>query len=369
MRRGGHTAPERGCRGAAGRRIVLAAAAACAVLTGGGALAAEPLFRILKGGKWGFIDATGKVAIPPRYDDAEPFSDGLASVRLGRQLGYVDPGGALVLVPVFNPAGVVHRPFVDGLAAVEVGGRYGYMDRAGKLVIGARFASVEDFSEGFALTCARGAGCGYVDRAGRGAIGPGFMGGAAVRGGVACATLQMAMGRTRVAIFRTDGSRLPGEYDGCGSFSDGLIAVRTPAGWGYLDGAGRGAIAPRFAAAGEFRAGLAPVKDESGLCGYVDRAGSFAIRPAYRDCSPFSGGLARVDLARAEGDREHWAFVDRAGRVVIDGAAMRPTFDSAADFQDGLAAVGSGGEPHLAGTGPLLGYVDPAGRWIWQPTK
>jgi hypothetical protein len=250
-----------------------------------------------------------------------------------------------------------------------VGGRYGYMDRTGRLAIGARFASAEDFSEGLALACAEGAACGYVDVGGRGVIGPGYMGGEPAHGGVVCATTQMAMGRIRVALHRSDGTRLPGEYDGCGRFSEGLVAVRTRAGWGYLDGAGRGVISPRFAWAGDFGSGLAPVRDESGLCGYVDRVGSPVIRPAFRSCGSFSGGLARVDLARAEGDGEHWAFVDRTGSVAIDGAALRPTFDSAADFRDGLAPVGLGGEPHLAGTGPLLGYVDPTGRWIWPPTK
>jgi hypothetical protein len=350
--------------------LQLAASLACAAaLSAGEAGAAEHRFRILRDGKWGYIDAAGKVVVAPRFDRAEPFSDGLASVRLGDRLGYVDASGAMVLLPNFPPAGAVHRPFVDGLAVVRVGGRFGYMDRSGKLAIGGRFAAAEDFSEGHALTCAAGAGCGYVDRAGRGAIGPGFMGGGPVRGGVACATLQMAMGRVRVGLYRTDGSRLPGEYEGCGSLSEGLIAVRTPAGWGYLDAAGRGVIPPRFSAAGDFADGLAPVKEESGLCGYVDRKGALAVPPAFRTCAPFSGGLARVDLGRAESDRERWAFVDRAGRVVIDGAALRPGFDSAADFHDGLAAVGLGGEPFLAGTGPLLGYVDSEGRYVWPPSK
>jgi len=352
------------------RPLHLAAAIACAAgLSAGEVGAAEPRFRILRDGKWGYIDAAGKPVIAPRFDWAEPFSDGLASVRLGDRLGYVDPSGALVLIPTFPPAGVVHRPFVDGLAVVLVGGRYGYMDHTGKLAIGARFAAAEDFSEGYALTCAEGAGCGYVDRTGRGVVGPGFMGGGPMRGGVACATHQMAMGRVRVGLYRTDGSRLPGEYEGCGSLSEGLVAVRTGGGWGYLDAAGRGVIAPRFDAAGEFASGLAPVTDESGLCGYIDRGGAFALPPSFRTCGPFSGGLARVDLGRTESDREHWAFIDRTGRVAIDGAALRPGFDSAADFDEGLAAVGLGGEPHLAGTGPLLGYVNPAGRYVWPPSR
>jgi hypothetical protein len=356
--------------GPAGLGRAAAALLALGLGLAGPARGGEPsLLPILEDGKWGFVDRKGEVVVSPRFDRAEPFSEGLAPVRLGERLGYADATGALVLTPAFDPGGVLHRPFVNGLAAVRVEGRFGYMDRDGKLAIAARFASAEDFSEGFALVCAEGVGCGYVDRAGRGVIGPGFMGGAPVKGGVACATLLMAMSRVRVALVKTDGSRLPGEYDGCGSLSDGLVAVRTEGRWGYLDAAGRGVIPPRFEWAGDFVDGLAPAKDDGGLCGYVDRRGEFAIPPRFRSCAAFSGGLARVDLARADGDREHWAFVDRTGRVVIDGWGIRPPFDSASDFREGAAAVGVGGEPFLAGTGPLLGYVDSAGRWIWPPTR
>lgn len=351
------------------RRLVAAAAVALLAAAPVTGLGAERLFRILRDGKWGYVDAAGNVAIPPRFDGAEPFSEGLASVRLGARLGYVDSSGAFVLLPAFEPAGVLHRPFVDGLAVVRAGGRYGYMDHAGRLAIAARFAAAEDFSGGLALTCSQGAGCGWVDRAGRGAIGPGYMGGQPARDGMVCATTQMAMGRVRVVLVRADGTRLPGEYEGCGAFSEGLVAVRTPAGWGWLDGAGRGAISPRFEWAGDFGSGLAPAREPGGLCGYVGRDGAWRIPPRFRSCASFAGGRARVDLARSESDRERWAFLDPGGKVAIDGETLRPGFDSAEDFKDGLAAVGSGGQPGLAGTGPLLGYVDPSGRWIWPPTR
>ena len=35
------------------------------------------------GGKWGFIDVTGKIAVDPDFDYAFSFSDGMARVRKG----------------------------------------------------------------------------------------------------------------------------------------------------------------------------------------------------------------------------------------------------------------------------------------------
>jgi hypothetical protein len=63
------------------------------------------------------------------------------------------------------------------------------------------------------------------------------------------------------------------------------------------------------------------------------------------------------------------AFIDREGKVVVAGAQASPPFDFAEDFQGGLAAVGKGGPPHLAGSGTLLGYVNRAGRYVWKPAN
>jgi hypothetical protein len=195
------------------------------------------------------------------------------------------------------------------------------------------------------------------------------MGGGPVRAGVACAIVMMTMSRQRVALQPVRGPRLPDEYAGCGSASEGLVAVRVQDAWGFVDLEGRPVLPLAYRWAGDFSGGLAPAADATGRCGYVDRTGAFAIPAAWRRCDPFSEGLARVDAAPGPDDAERWVFVDRSGKVVVDGAALDPPFDSAASFSNGLAAVGQGGEPWLADAGgPLLGYVDKAGRWVWRPS-
>lgn len=47
-------------------------------------------------GKLGYIDKTGAFAIDPKYDDGEPFRDGLARVRLADQWLYIDREGDAV---------------------------------------------------------------------------------------------------------------------------------------------------------------------------------------------------------------------------------------------------------------------------------
>ncbi|HET8734768.1 MAG TPA: WG repeat-containing protein [Anaeromyxobacteraceae bacterium] len=348
--------------------LVIAAVVAAGAPEAGSASAPGPLFPVLREGKWGFIDRAGRVVIAPRFTRADRFSERLAAVQDGAVLGYVDETGRLALVPKERPAGLLHRPFSSGRAAVRVGSRWGFIDRTGALAIPARFTSADDFSDGYAMACDED-GCGYVDPAGRGAVVYGVLGSGPVKGGMACVSLAMGMGRQRVGLRKVDGTAIPGEWEGCGNLSEGLIAVRLDGLWGFVDASGRAVIPLRYDHAGDFSGGLAPVTVEGGRCGYVDRAGTMAIPARFRACHVFSGGLARVDLAADVFDGERVAFIDRAGRTVIVGAEASPPFDSAADFADGLAAVGAGGPPHLAGDGAWLGYVDGSGRYVWKPSQ
>ena len=50
-------------------------------------------FRIA--GLWGFVDATGRVAVEPQFAAAQDFREGSAAVRRGEQWGLIDTPGQL----------------------------------------------------------------------------------------------------------------------------------------------------------------------------------------------------------------------------------------------------------------------------------
>lgn len=57
----------------------------------------DKLARIIgKGGKIGYIDDTGKIVIPPKFDAAMPFCDGTAEVELKGKTFKIDKTGAVV---------------------------------------------------------------------------------------------------------------------------------------------------------------------------------------------------------------------------------------------------------------------------------
>jgi hypothetical protein len=350
------------------KRSILCSATLLAVVAAISPVRAEStlLFPVQKDGKWGYIDRTGRVVIAQKFESAERFSEGLAAVVLDGKHGYIDAQGAMALVPREKPAGPVHRPFREGVAAVRGEGGVGFLDRSGKLVIPARFSSAEDFSEGLAFACDRSLGCGYIDHAGRGVVGPGFLGGMPFKSGVAAVWVGKSdMGGKRYVLYDRERGRLTGDWENVGTLSEGLIAVRSQGRWGYVDRHGRGVIRPQFAGAGEFADGLAPVAEQAWTCGYADRSGKLVIPARFRLCYSFHAGLARVEILGPDPKRPQAAFIDRTGRVVIEGAAAKPPFETASDFIDGLAEVEA---PGVSGS-TRRGYIDTAGQYVWPLTE
>ena len=65
---------------------------------------------------WGFVDKSFRWVIPPKYDFAEEFSDGLAPVQVGGEWGYIDKAGNEIVPPKYRLA----WPFSDGLGRIRI---------------------------------------------------------------------------------------------------------------------------------------------------------------------------------------------------------------------------------------------------------
>jgi tetratricopeptide (TPR) repeat protein len=109
---------------------------------------------VCRAGRWGAVDRTGRLVVPPRYDGfatalhdgryIDGFSDeGLAVLSLGGLKGVVDRTGR-VIVPALYPVLVVHP--VAFLFA-DAGHRWGALDRHGRPLLPPRFASRTDVAE------------------------------------------------------------------------------------------------------------------------------------------------------------------------------------------------------------------------------
>ncbi len=98
--------------------------------------------------KWGYIDVSGKEVIPFRYEDANFFSEGLASVAKdmsnGIKYGFIDKQGNEVISFKFDDT----HWFSEGLCPVDLYATWGYINKKGRMVINNEYEEVSSFLSG-----------------------------------------------------------------------------------------------------------------------------------------------------------------------------------------------------------------------------
>lgn len=327
------------------------------------ALADEPArFSIRKGDKFGAIDATGRIVIPPQYDTELRFSDGLARVVVGSKTGFVDTAGKLVISPqakisigsgdfaqeVSLPS-LITGEFSEGLAPFRLEHKFGYVDKTGAVAIPPQFEEAEAFKDGRALVVVNGH-YGSINRSGKFLIEPTLDRPYRFQEGLA-AVVTPGKG---FGYMDTQGRTvIEPQFNYAYNFAGGRARAQVKGGYGYIDKQGKVAISPseQFKISADFSDGRAPVRVADKGWGYLDDSGNLVIEPQFFSATAFSEGLAAV----AVGDfRQHpWGFIDTSGKLVVPAQ-----YEQVEAFSEGFAAV------RLKGG---YGYVDTKGKLAIGP--
>jgi hypothetical protein len=136
---------------------------------------------ILKDGKFGFIDAAGRLRIANRYEAVQPFSGGRAAIRIMNKWGFIDQREKLIVQPVYDSVenfqgelSVVTRDGQSGLIdtdanivlpvrydeiirnkyhrfVIRQADLYGVADASGSLIIRPKYDSIEDTGNGYVI--------------------------------------------------------------------------------------------------------------------------------------------------------------------------------------------------------------------------
>ncbi|MDR1347148.1 MAG: WG repeat-containing protein [Prevotellaceae bacterium] len=198
----------------------------------------------ITGGKWGFVDVTGKEIAPCKYEYVDNFSNNRALVKSGKLYGFIDETGNEICPLKYDDAGT----FCDDRAWVKSKKLYGYINETGNEIIPLKYNGANDFSEGLALINFKGK-YGFVDKTGNESI--------------------------------------PLKYDFARSFSDGLAAVNVGGQWSSID--------PEFSAVfGNALQGYVSFK--GGKWGFINTNGEVVIPFIYDNAESFSKGTAQVVL-------------------------------------------------------------------------
>jgi hypothetical protein len=273
------------------------------ILVTGASHGQEFLIPAMKDGLWGYMDKNENWIIRERFDEAFPFSQGLACVQYYDRWGYINKKGQWIIQPKYDKA----KPFSEGLACVKINGLWGFIDKAGSLVINPDYYAVSSFSEGFAVIF-NGHSFEYIDKNGT------------------------------IAIDK--------QFEVAKPFTDGLASVIYKGEKGYIDFNGNWIIKHEFRKADAFSEGLALVR-RGEKYGFINHRGDLVIPLMYSDANHFSDGLASVKI------NNKWGYIDRQGIVI-----RSPEFEYAGEFMNELAVVRQKGK---------YGIINKNGDWIINP--
>jgi hypothetical protein len=130
----------------------------------------EGMAAVSKAGKWTYIDNTGKQICDYKFDKAEPFHDRVGEAYFGSDFVIIDDNGTMSMSDPLNSTTFFH----DGLGLKLKKGKYGFINKTGKTVIRSKFTYAEDFSEGVAVVGVANARRGYIDTTGHFVVPPVF---------------------------------------------------------------------------------------------------------------------------------------------------------------------------------------------------
>lgn len=319
-----------------------------------------PLFRVVVGGKAGYIDREGRVVIPPQFAPNTYFNESHGDFVQGVAEVTGDTNGGttgLLLYPDGKRTAkdgpldryyeglstFMEKPAMDRTKPPRLVGMLGYENERGEKVIPARFAFGGEYAEGLAPVALDGA-C-WV----RSPIGGRWPAPSAEQVFTSCGP-QPAESVTEPCrhgfIDKSGQFVIPAEYELARSFREGRAAVRKSQRWGFVDRDGKVAVRFVYDEVRDFRESLAAVRRE-GRWEYVDRAGETVIAGPYEDALAFGSGLAPVKVRGA------WSYLNTRGGTAIAGPFLQATV-----FVQGLA--------HVQLAKARWAWIDPQGRRVFE---
>jgi hypothetical protein len=100
------------------------------------------LAEIELNGKRGFIDSSGTLRIPNRFEEVGIFIQGLTNVKLNGKWGFIDTAGHFVIPPQFEDTWGFDLSYNEEYAIITVDHKKGLINRNGKMILPAVYESL-----------------------------------------------------------------------------------------------------------------------------------------------------------------------------------------------------------------------------------
>lgn len=284
----------------------------------------DGLARFSVGRQWGFVDAAGRIMIAPQFDELNDFSEGYATARVDEKWGLIDRQGKWAVQPAFSELGSMS----GGLLVASHEGKDGFIDASGKWVIPAQFDGVDPFA-GEVAVARQAQRFMLIDKAGR------------------------VVKRFPDNVSLYSGRGKEGMFEAKLKLDDYLVNI---------DGRRHAmpAHAQEHTYANQQFIGATRIKrgeEEVTLHGLMDMAGKWLIPAQFRELAPFNGKLAIASPdagTEQSGQKGQKGLIDQRGAFVV-----QPMYDSLTHEKDGFYR-GRRGE-----AGEKLDLIDSSGKLVF----
>ena len=301
--------------------------------------------------KWGFIDKTGELTIPAKYDAVGKFSEGLAAANLNGLWGYIDVKNKVIIPFAYKAA----YTFSDEYAKVlNFEGKYQFLNNKGEVLKSVNLLQAGNFSEKMAKIEMANL-WGYIDESGQIAIEPKYEKAWDFKNNYAIVTQDELYG----VVNNLGEEIIKPKYNRIKDFSNGFFLAKKDSDYFYIDDSGQEMMGP-FSNGTDFNHDVAYVihndklqllqKDGSlkvlffepilprylkeerwmlknnGGYGLLDQYGQAITEFVYQQFNEFHEGVAAYMI------EDLWGFIKKDGEKLSP-----PVFGLAWDFHDGLA--------------------------------
>lgn len=325
----------------------------------------------------GYIDSSGTFVIPPSFQKAANFHQGVAIVQQDNAYGLINTKGDWVLKPKYAAI----FPFQhNGIAIAQLAAeRFVLINLEGQLLTNSRtYKSIEPFKEGLALV-KNNSGYGFLNENGQEQISTSWPWAASFYHGRA-----VVKQNGKCGYIDTRGKLVvPCKYTQCWDFSDDRAAVFTNIHHaGLIDLQGKELIVPNLSRMIDYQQGISLMKNnKQGY--YFFNTQAILSEVYYEEARAFRHGVAAV---RSGGK---WGLISPKGLPVV-----MPKFSEMESFEAGLAKVhidrlygllGAKGQALLPPEFHLIeavapglyrvekdnemGYFSDNGYWVWPMAK
>jgi hypothetical protein len=241
----------------------------------GNSLFANGLIAV-ENGKWGYLNNSGKIAIPVQFAEASIFNKGYAVVKLKNDYFIIDTTGNKTTIDVKGINGLNH--FSEGLASYsDYKDRLGFINYEGIVKIQPEFKSVGYFIGGVAWAKTFEDKVGFIDSTGKWVVKPDFDEAHEF-------DLESGLARIKIGNKSAYTNRL-GEIsyldtDHYSDYSEGYVIGEKNKKFGFLNAKGEWVIPTQFDELRSFRNGYAAAKlgDKWGI---IDKEGKWIMSPQF----------------------------------------------------------------------------------------